>query len=268
MAAGVAQATVRRKMSKTFNAIRLTLTAGVSAIVIAGGAYAQLDTALQVARQSTQAGAAAQNQIDTLADDADNAERQYLALQEQIESQRVYLEQQRVFLRSQENELAALQSQLERVGTIERDLTPMLLEMYIGLEAFVAQDLPFQLEEREERLERISEALGDAQISPSEKYRLLINAFEIESAVGRSLRAYTQEVDVDGVPQLAEILQIGRVAMIRDVGGNMEIMTKDNPQWRPVPGGMAADVQRAFRIAKELTTPSVFSIPLPGPVAQ
>lgn len=255
-------------MSKTFNAIRLTLTAGVSALVCAGGAYAQLDTALQVARQSTQAGAAAQSQIDSLADDADNAERQYLALQEQIESQRVYLEQQRVFLRSQENELAALQSQLERVGNIERDLTPMLLEMYVGLEAFVEQDLPFQSELRQDRLVRIQDALGDAQISPAEKYRLLMNAFEIESAYGRSLRAYQEEVEVDGVPQLADMLQIGRVAIIRIVGGDMEILTKDNPTWRPVPGGMAADVQRALRIANEVTTPSVFAAPLPGPVAQ
>jgi hypothetical protein len=255
-------------MSKSFNAIRMTLTAGATALVFAGGAFAQLDTALQVARQSTQAGAAAQSQVNDLADAANDAERQYLALQEQIESQRVYLEQQRVFLRSQENELAALRSQLERVGSIERDLTPMLLEMYIGLEAFINQDLPYQLGERQDRLGRIEEALGDSQISPSEKYRLMINAFEIESAAGRSLRAYSQEVEVNGVPELAEILQIGRVAMIRDIGGNMEIMTKDNPTWRPVPGSMAADVQRAFRIAKELTTPSVFAAPLPGPVAQ
>ena len=97
---------------------------------------------------------------------------------------------------------------------------------------------------------------------------MLINAFEIESATGRSLRAYTEEVEVDGVPELAEILQIGRIAMIRVVGGNMEMLTKDNPTWRPVPSGMTADVQRAFRIAKELTTPSVFPAPLPGPVAQ
>jgi hypothetical protein len=255
-------------MSRTIDVIRTSLMAGAAVLIAAGAAQAQLDTALQVARQSTQAGAQAQAQIDSLADQADNAEREYLALQEQIESQQVFLEQQRVFLRSQENELAALQSQLERVGSIERDLTPMLLEMYVALEDFIAQDLPFRVEERADRLARIEEALGDAGISPAERYRLLLNAYEIEASYGRSLEAYTEEVDVDGTPQQAQILQIGRVALIRQVAGNLEMLTKDEPNWRPVPGSMADDFQRAVRIADEVTTPEVFPAPLPGPVSQ
>lgn len=255
-------------MSNTMKAIRTSLLAGAAALVAAGAAHAQLDTALQVARQSTQAGAQAQEQIDGLADQADNAEREYLALREQIESQRVFLDQQRVFLRSQENELTGLELQLERVGNIERDLTPMLLEMYVGLEAFIEQDLPFRMIEREDRLGRIRDALEDAQISPAERYRLLLNAYEIEAAYGRSLVAYDEEVEIDGALQPAQILQIGRVALIRDVNGDLEILTKANPEWRPVPGGMAADVQRAFRIANEVTTPEVFVAPLPGPDAQ
>lgn len=252
-------------MSNTIKGIRTMLAAGVTALVFVGGAQAQLDTALQVARQSTESGAAAQEQINRLADDADNAERQYLALQEQIEGQRVFLEQQQVFLRSQENELQALESQLERVGNIERDLTPMLLEMFVRLEDFVAQDLPFQMEERTARLAAIEEELGDAQLPPAEKYRRLLNAYEIEASYGRSLRAYAEEVEIDGTPQQAEILQIGRAALIRQVGGDIEMLTKDNPEWRPVPGGMASNVQRAFRIANEVTTPEVFVAPLPGP---
>ena len=255
-------------MSRTIDVIRNSLMAGAAVLIAAGAAQAQLDTALQVARQSTQAGAQAQAQIDSLADQADNAEREYLALQEQIESQRVFLEQQRVFLRSQENELAALQSQLERVGSIERDLTPMLLEMYVALEDFIAQDLPFRVEERMDRLARIEDALGDAGISPAERYRLLLNAYEIEASYGRSLEAYSEEVDIDGTPQQAQILQIGRVALIRQVAGNLQILTKDEPNWRPVPGSMAGDFQRAVRIADEVTTPEVFPAPLPGPVGQ
>ena len=255
-------------MSRTIDVIRTTLMAGAAVLIAAGAAQAQLDTALQVARQSTAAGAQAQAQIDTLADQADNAEREYLALREQIESQEVFLEQQRVFLRSQENELAALQSQLERVGSIERDLTPMLLEMFVALQDFVADDLPFRMQERQERLERIEEALGDAGISPAERYRLLLNAYEIEASYGRSLEAYREEVEVDGSALQAEILQIGRVALVRRVGSNLEIMTKDDQSWRPVPGSMTADFQRAIRIADEVTTPEVFPAPLPGPVNQ
>ena len=255
-------------MSMTFKGIRTTLAASAAALVVAGAAHAQLDRALEVARQSTQDGARAQEQINTLADAADNAEREYLAVREQIESQRVFIAQQNVFLRSQENELAGLQSQLERVGNIEVDLAPMMLQMFNELEDFIASDLPFRLDQRTQRLDNIREVLGEANVSPAEKYRLLLNAFEIESAYGRSLNAYSEEVLVDGVPQEANILQIGRVAMIRQVGDDLASMTHDNQTWRPVPSSMASNVQRAFRIANEVTTPEVFEAPLPGPTAQ
>jgi len=264
----VAPATVRRNMSMTFKGFRTTLAAGAAALVAAGAAHAQLDRAIDVARQSTQEGARAQAQIDRLADAADNSEREYLAVSEQIESQRVFIEQQNVFLRSQENELTALESQLERVGNIERDLAPMLLEMFNALEDFINADLPFQREMRMDRLDNIREVLGEASVSPAEKYRLLLNAFEIESAYGRSLRSYSEEVDIDGVPQNADILQIGRVALIRSVAGELAIMTNDNQTWRPVPGSMSNNVLRAFRIANEVTTPEVFEAPLPGPSVQ
>lgn len=252
-------------MSKSFKAIRACLIAGAAAIVTAGGAYAQLDEALRVARQSTQEGAQAQEQITQLATAADNAEGQYLAAQEQIESQRIFLEQQRVFLLSQQNELNALRTQLERVGSIEVDLAPMLLDMYVALEEFINEDLPFQMDVRQERLSNIQTALGDANISAAERYRLLLNAYEIEMGYGRSLRAYSEEIEVDGVPQAADVLQIGRVALIREIGGSFDILTQDNREWRPVPGSMAVDVERAFRIAREVTTPEVFTAPLPGP---
>ena len=252
-------------MSRTIDAIRTSLMAGAAVLIAAGAAQAQIDTALNVARQSTEAGAQAQSQIDSLADQADDAERQYIALQEQIASQRVFVQQQQVFLRSQENELTSLGRQLERVETIERDLTPMLLEMYVELERFIQSDLPFQIDDRMDLLADIETTLGDPLIPPAEKYRVLLNAYEIESAYGRSLRTYEQQVDFEGTPELARYLQIGRVALIREVAGTLAIMTKENQEWRPVPGSMSNDVQVAFRIANELTTPDVFPAPLPGP---
>lgn len=255
-------------MSKNMNRIRIGLVAGVAALATAGAAYGQqqLDQALQVARQSTQEGARTQEQINDISDQVSNLERQFIALREQIEGQRVFVEQQRVFLQSQENELASLNAQLERVGTIERDLAPMLLEMFVRLQDFVEQDLPFLIEARRNRLADIEEVLGDAQVSPAEKYRLILNAYEIESAAGRSLRSYSEEVMRDGAPEEARVLQVGRVALIRRFpDGAMEIQTKDNPEWRAVPGSFSASVQRAIRIADEVTTPEVFSVPLPGP---
>ena len=238
-------------------------------MLVAGAAHAQLDQALQVARQSTQEGARAQQEINQVADRVGDLEREYLALRQQIEDQRVFVEQQQVFLRSQQNELETLQFQLERVSTIERDLTPMLLEMYVALEEFIASDMPFQSDVRQARLDNIQRLLGDAGVPPAEKYRVILNAYEIEAAYGRSLRTYGEEVVLDGVPNEVTVLQFGRVALVRIFQDrSMEIMTRANPEWRPLSGGHANNVQRALRIAQEVTTPDVFIVPLPGPATR
>ena len=256
-------------MSNKVKRIRTAVAGAALALVAAGAAHAQLDQALQTAQRSTQEGAQAQGQIDQIGDEAQDLEREYLALREQIESQRVFVEQQQVFLRSQENEISSLQAQIDRVSTIERDLTPMLLEMYVALEAFIAQDLPYKLDQRQDRLAEIEDMLGEASIPPAEKYRVLLNAFEIEAAAGRSLSKYSEAFTRNGAPEEAEILQIGRIAMVRRFNdGTTEIMTKDNQTWRAVPGSATADLDRAYRIAEEVTTPDVFAAPLPAPVSQ
>ncbi|TGY88512.1 DUF3450 domain-containing protein [Marinicauda algicola] len=258
-------------MSNTMKWIRTSLLAGVAAAA-GSAAFAQspLDQALQVARSSTQQGAQAQEQIDEVADQADDLERQYLALRQQIEDQEVFVQQQEVFLQSQQVEISELQRQLERVDTLEAEVTPMLLEMTVALEDFIAQDLPFQMQLRQSRLDNIRNLLGDATVSVAETYRVILNAYEIESSYGRSLRVYSDVVELDGVPQDVKFLQLGRVALIRvfqsgDRAGEMEIMTKDNQEWRALPGSFAQNVQRAIRIGEEVTTPEVFIAPLPGP---
>jgi len=253
-------------MSNTIKWIRTSLLAGAAAAAGAAHAQSPLDQALQVARQSTQEGAQAQEQINNVADDADDLERQYLALQSQIEDQEVFIEQQEVFLQSQDVEISELNRQLERVDNLEAEIMPMLLEMTVALEEFIEQDLPFQMELRQSRLDRIRDNLGDATVSPAETYRVILNAYEIESSYGRSLRVYEDNVDVDGEAQRVKYLQLGRVALIRDIpDGGMQIMTAKNQERRDLPGRFASNVQRAIRIGEEVTTPEVFIAPLPGP---
>lgn len=229
----------------------------------------QLDQTLQTARQSTTAGAQTQQRIDTLDDQRTDIELEYRALLEQIESQRLFVEQQQVFIRSQENEVTSLQQQIERVDNIERDLAPMMREMVVNLENFVNLDLPFRMDGENGRLARIEglyELLDDPNISPAERYRVILNAYEIEASYGRSLNAYEEEILEDGIPVSVDVLQIGRVAAIRVYAdGRMTIRHANSSDWETLPGSYNANVTRALRIAQEVTTPSVFLAPLPGP---
>ena len=255
------------------NLVRASLMATVAAGAFGGAAVAQLDQTLNVARQNTNEGAQTQRRIDQLDDQRTDIELEYRALLEQIESQRLFVEQQQVFIRSQENEVESLTSQIERVDDIQTDLAPMMREMVQNLEEFVNLDLPFRLEGENGRLARIEhlyELVDDPEVSPAERYRVILNAYEIEASYGRSLNAYDEEVLEDGIPVQVTVLQIGRVGMIRQYPDKrMTMLHNGSSEWVDLPSSYEANVTRAIRIAQEVTTPSVFLAPLPGPqVAQ
>jgi len=258
------------------NMVRASLMAAVAAGAVGGSAFAQtqtLNTMLNEAGQSTQAGANTQRQIDQLDDQRTDIELEYRALLQQIESQRLFVEQQQVFIRSQENEVTSLQQQIERVDNIERDLAPMMREMVASLEEFVNLDLPFQLEGEEGRLARIEglyELVDDPNVSQAERYRVILNAYEIEASYGRSLVAYEETVLDGDAPVRVDVLRFGRLGMIRKYPDeSLTMLVAGSSEWVDLPGSYLSNVNRALRIAQEVTTPSVFLAPLPGPsVAQ
>ncbi len=244
--------------------LRTSVAAAVFSVGVAGIADAQLQTALSTGAQSTQDGASTQRQIDQIDDARTDAELEYRALLQQIESQRLYVAQQEVFIQSQQNELDSLQPQIDSVGNIQRDLIPMLREMVDNLRQFVELDLPFQHDDRLAEVDELYDLIDDPEVSAAEKYRVILNRYEIEGSYGRGLRTYSVNTTIDGNDVTQQVLQVGRAALIRDTDGSLEMLYRGASDWMPVPASHNNDVQRAFRIAREVTTPEVFTVPLPG----
>jgi len=244
--------------------LRTSVAAAVFSVGAVGIADAQLQTALSTGAQSTQDGASTQSQIDSIDDERTNAEQEYRALLQQIESQELYVAQQRVFIQSQTNELDSLRLQIDSVGNIQRDLVPMLREMVDNLRQFVELDLPFQHEDRLDGVDSLYGLIDDPEISAAEKYRVILNRYDIEAAYGRGLRVFEESTTIDGTNVTQAVLQIGRVALIRDTQGSLDMLYRGTSDWVEVPSSHNSEVQRAFRIARQVTTPEVFTVPLPG----
>src|SRR5690606_27005908 len=107
--------------------------------------------------------------------------------------------------------------------------------------------------------------LDDHELPAAERYRLILNAYEIEAAYGRGVASYVETVEVNGVPTRVNVLRIGRVALIRRfANGDLYIRHRHNSDYERVTNADASAVNAAFRIAQEVTTPDIFLVPLPG----
>ena len=164
---------------------------------------------------------------------------------------------------SQEQEIAALEQQVAALDATAVDIQPMLQQMYDDLVQFVENDVPFFKDERDQRMQRLAELMGRVDASPSEKYRRLIEAYQIEMEYGRTMSAYRQDLD-DG--RAAEMVRLGRIALLYRVIDGGETGYWDNEQKRYVAApGSARDIEDALGIAKEERAPDLIVVPVPAP---
>jgi hypothetical protein len=172
----------------------------------------------------------------------------------------VQLEQQ---LGSQQEEIASLEEQVAGLDATAADIQPILQRMFDELVQFVADDVPFFKPERDRRIETLRELMARVDASPSEKYRRLMEAYQIEMEYGRQLSAYRQTLP-DG--REAEMARLGRVALMYRVieGGETGYWDNERKQFVAAPE-MSAEIEEALSIAKEERAPDLIIVPVPAP---
>ena len=68
-----------------------------------------------------------------------------------------------------------------------KGILPTLEEMVGTLESIINNDTPFLLTERSARVDELKEILKQSNISTSEKFRRVFEAYQIENEFGRKL---------------------------------------------------------------------------------
>jgi seryl-tRNA synthetase len=166
-------------------------------------------------------------------------------------------------LRSQEQEVVGLEAQIAALDATALDVQPLLQRMFDELAQFVADDVPFFKDERDQRIQRLRDLMASVEASPSEKFRRLMEAYQIEMEYGRTMSSYKQTL-ADG--REAEMVRLGRVTLLyRTVeGGETGYWDNESKAWVADPDSAAA-IEEALAIAKEERAPDLIEVPVPAP---
>ena len=90
-----------------------------------------------------------------------------------------------------------------------------MTRMIEGLEKFVSLDVPFLIDERTERVERLKELMDEPNVTVAEKFRKVMEAYQIENEYGRTIESYEATLPTDGGGErTVEFLRIGRIALM------------------------------------------------------
>jgi hypothetical protein len=163
-----------------------------------------------------------------------------------------------------------LNDSIDKVSVIERQITPLMLRMIKGLEDFVSLDVPFLPDERQNRLKLLGEMMDRADVAVSEKFRRILEAYQVEVDYGRTIEAYTGTADINGSEQDVNFLRIGRVALVyqtRDKN-NMAAWNQEKRTWETLGSEYRNRISNGIRMAKKQKAPDMIVVPMPAAQAQ
>ncbi len=235
--------------------------------VFAGPAMAQLDEIVQVEQQRNQNALKSQAKIDGLSDTAGKLADEYRAVNHQIDDLRVYNAQLDTLLADQQREIASLADQIENITFVERQIMPLMLRMTEALSQFVEADVPFLQEERAGRVDSLRELMDRSDVTTSEKYRRLMEAYGIENEYGWTMDSYRGALAFEDASRDVDFLRLGRVALYYQTldGSTTGMWDAEQGAWIELPGKFRDPVRQGLRIAKQQVAPDLLYIPVPAP---
>jgi chromosome segregation ATPase len=236
------------------------------AALAAAPAGAQLNQTLQAQIQVDRAAAAAQQEIDTIRDRTLDAAGRYAQAMTEAESYEKYNEQLSAQVQSQAEEIASIQQQLVDIETTNREVQPLMDKMVRALDQFVALDVPFLIEERTARVNNLKNIMARSDVTISEKYRLILEAYQIELEYGRTLEAYAGTLNAGEEPRTVEFVRLGRISLMYRTLDGSETGYWDavQKQW-VVDNSYAEAIEQAIRVANQDGAPELLTVPVPAP---
>ena len=230
-------------------------------------AHAQsLEAVTQVAQNATSDGRASQERIDSLDDETDTLTRDYRAALKQLASLREYNAQLEKLIVAQKAEIVSIRQQIEDFTNVDRTIVPLMFRMIDALDQFVALDVPFLIDERRARVQNLRALMDRSDANPAEKYRNILEAYEIENEYGRTIEAYEGQMEINGEERTVAFLRIGRVALIYQTldGSESGAWNNVSKSFTDLDGDFDSELRAALRIAKQQAAPDLMVIPVPA----
>lgn len=226
-----------------------------------------LDDTLFVQRSSDLGSKDSQIIVSNLSDERQNLLGQYRLVLQQIDRLIAYNDYVERLIVDQEAQITDIGKQLDQFALIERGIVPLMLDSIEILDKFIDLDVPFLLEERKARVARLRTIMDLSDVTVSEKYRQIMDAYQIETTYGRDIEAYTGLLKIDGESRQVDFLRIGRTSLTYQTPDQEEtgFWNKQAGQWEKLPNKYQNYVTQGLRVARKQVTPNLLELPIEAP---
>ena len=236
-----------------------------SLIAASGSVFAQsVDQVLQAQDRRLDLAQQSQQRVNDIVEGTRSLEDQYRAINKEIDGLKVYNRLMVAQTSGQDAVLEDISLSMDQVDVINRQIFPLMEKMIDGLKQSIDADVPFLLEERTDRVNNLSDIMERSDVSVAEKFRKVMEAYQIENDYGTSVDQYIETIELaDGSIRDYTVLRVGRVGLYfqSEDAAITGRWSMDDGDW-VVDDSARNEIQKAIRMAKDLVAPELILIPI------
>ena len=227
---------------------------------------ADIDDVLEQQSSANEDSQQSQDIIDSLDDEISADIARNRAARQQINRLLIYNNNLETLVADQDREIASIERQIEEFGSVEQDVVPFMFEAINTLKQFIDLDMPFLQRERAERIARLAANMERADLAVSEKYRQIMEAYQIEASYGRNIEAYVGALVIDGAERRVDILRVGRILLAYQNLDQTEVgfWNKADGRWTTLDNSYRREISDGLRIARKQMAPRLLELPIPA----
>ncbi|MBG21853.1 MAG: hypothetical protein CMF22_00115 [Idiomarinaceae bacterium] len=253
-------------MTKVINKSKVA-AALVGALAMAGSsiAAAQSVSTLQSEEAKThQADVRSQEKINSLFEQSNELLYEYRGIVDQYEQLKVYNDHVQRLVDGQNEQLASLQRQIDGIEDTKQGVVPLMYKMIDALEQFVKLDIPIHRDRRLERVQRLRDVMENPNVTTSEQFRQITEAYQAEMDYGSGLIAYEGKLNFEGEEISVDFFHLGRAALMAQSLDlkNGWIYNQEAGQGEVLDDAYLAPLTKAIRMARKQSAPDLLQLPI------
>ena len=234
----------------------LIATAMVGALALTGSNIANANalTDLQKAEAKIfKASAKSQAKINTIYEQTQDLLAEYRNTVDEADVLRGYNDHVQRMVDDQKANIASLQKQINGIDKIKQGVVPLMYKMIDTLEKFIELDVPMNAERRKERVANLRDVMTNSNVTTSEQFRLVLEAYEIEANYGTIFGVYQGELDLGDRMITADFVHMGRISFVAQSLDmkNAWVWNNESRSWEALGDEFLKPVTDAVRMARK-----------------
>jgi len=226
---------------------------------------ADIDNATSIQNKTNQASIQSQKSIDKRVQQSNVLTSDIEQLNEELNNLTIYKKHLMGLLRSQQNEIQSVNKQITEIKETRQGIVPLMYNMLDKLQVIIETDKPIKKQQRIARLNKIKALMTKADVSDAEKYRQILEAYQIEFQYGNKMATYRSKITLtDNQSIEADIFYLGRATLIarRIDKSHYWTWNQRQHQWNDGDRSYLEKINKAYSLANKQIAPTLLTLPL------